>query len=69
VRSFIFCIPKQIILGRSNCGESGGRNKGEERLVYKVLMGKSTERSQIRRPRHRCEDGIKMDIREIGWEM
>jgi hypothetical protein len=69
VKSFIFCIHPQIILGRSNRGECGGRGIGEERNVYKVLMGKSTEKSQIGSPRHRCEDGIKMDIREIGWGM
>jgi hypothetical protein len=66
VRSIIFCIHEQLILGRSNRGECGGRGIGVERKVYKVLMGKSTERSQIGSPRHRCEDGIKIYIREIG---
>jgi hypothetical protein len=63
VRSFIFCIHPQIILGRPNRGECGGRGIGEERKVYKVSVGKSTEKSQIGSPRHRCEDEIKMDIR------
>jgi hypothetical protein len=40
---------------------------GEKRNVYKVLMGKSEGKRPIRRPRHRWEDGIKMDLREIGW--
>jgi hypothetical protein len=33
---------------------------GEERKVYKVLVGKPE------RPRLRWEDGIRMDLREIG---
>jgi hypothetical protein len=24
-------------------------------------------KSPLGRPRHRCEDGIKMDLKEIGW--
>jgi hypothetical protein len=36
---------------------------GEERKVYKVLVGKRP----LRRPRHRWEDGIRMDLGEIGW--
>jgi hypothetical protein len=39
---------------------------GEERNVCKVLMGKRP-RHRPRRPRHRWEDGIRKDLREIGW--
>jgi hypothetical protein len=38
---------------------------GEERKVYKVLVGKPKERDRGR-PRRRWEDGIRMDLREIG---
>jgi hypothetical protein len=38
----------------------------EERKVYKVLVGKSEGKRPLGRPRHRWEDGIKMDRREIG---
>jgi hypothetical protein len=41
---------------------------GEERNVYKVLMGKPEEKRPLGRPRRRWEDGIRMDLREIGWE-
>jgi hypothetical protein len=41
---------------------------GEERNVYKVLMGKPEGRRSLGRPRHRWEDGIRMDLREIGWK-
>jgi hypothetical protein len=35
--------------------------------MYKVLMGKSEAKGTLGRPRRRREDGIKMDLREIGW--
>jgi hypothetical protein len=38
----------------------------EERNVYKVLMGKPEGKKPLGRPRHRWEDGIRMDLREIG---
>jgi hypothetical protein len=40
---------------------------GEERNVYRVLMGKPEGRRPLGRPRRRWEDGIRMDLREIGW--
>jgi hypothetical protein len=40
---------------------------GEERNVYRVLMGKPEGKRPLGRPRHSWEDGIKMDLREIGW--
>jgi hypothetical protein len=39
---------------------------GEERKVYKVLVGKPEGKRPLGRPRRRWEDGIKMDLREIG---
>jgi hypothetical protein len=39
---------------------------GEERKVYKVLVGKLEGKRPLGRPRHRWEDGIIMDLREIG---
>jgi hypothetical protein len=39
---------------------------GEERKVYKVLVGKPEGRRPLGRPRRRWEDGIRMDLREIG---
>jgi hypothetical protein len=40
---------------------------GEERKVYKVLMGKPERERLLGRPRHRWENGIIMYLREIGW--
>jgi hypothetical protein len=39
---------------------------GEERKVYKVLVGKPDEKRPLGRPRPRWDDGIRMDLREIG---
>jgi hypothetical protein len=41
---------------------------GEERKVYKVLVGKPEGKRPLGRPRCRWEDGIRMDLREIAWE-
>jgi hypothetical protein len=38
-----------------------------ERKVYKVLVGKPEGKRPLERPRHRWEDGIRIDLREIGW--
>jgi hypothetical protein len=40
---------------------------GEERNVYRVLMGKPEVKRPLGRSRHRWEDGIIMYLREIGW--
>jgi hypothetical protein len=40
----------------------------EERNVYKVLVGKPEEKRPLGRPRRRWEDGIRVDLRENGWE-
>jgi hypothetical protein len=42
---------------------------GEERKVYKVLVGKPEGKRPLGRPRRRLEDVIRMDLREIGWGM
>jgi hypothetical protein len=39
---------------------------GEERKLYKVLVGKGEGKSPPGRPRRRWEDGIRMDLRDIG---
>jgi hypothetical protein len=42
---------------------------GEERKVYKILVGKLEVKRHLGRPRCRWENGIKMDLREIGLRM
>jgi hypothetical protein len=40
---------------------------GEGRNLYRVSVGKPEGKRPLERPRRRWEDGIKMDLREIGW--
>jgi hypothetical protein len=37
---------------------------GEERKVYKVLVGKPEGKRPLGRPRRRWEDGVRMDLRD-----
>jgi hypothetical protein len=39
----------------------------ENRKVYRVLVGKPEGKRPLGRPGCRWEDGIRMDLREIGW--
>jgi hypothetical protein len=39
---------------------------GEERKVYKVLVGEPEGKRPLGRPRRIWEDGVRMDLREIG---
>jgi hypothetical protein len=37
------------------------------RNVYRVLVGKPEGKRPLERPGRRWENGIKMNLREIGW--
>jgi hypothetical protein len=68
--NFIFFTPpdifREIKSRRMRRAGHVGR-KGEGRNVYRVLVGKPEGKRPLERPRRRREDGIKMDLREIGW--
>jgi hypothetical protein len=38
----------------------------EERKLYKVFVGRSKGKRQLGSPRRRWEDGMRMDLREVG---
>ena len=40
---------------------------GEERGVYRVLVGKSEGKIPLGRPRRRWMDNIRMDLQEVGF--
>jgi hypothetical protein len=44
----------------------GGACGTQVRKVYKVWVGKPEGKRPLGRPRRRSEDGIRMDLREIG---
>ena len=39
---------------------------GEERGVYRVLVGKPKGKRSLGRPRHRWVDNIRMDLLDVG---
>jgi hypothetical protein len=39
------------------------------RNAYKILIGKLEGKRPVARPRRRWEDIIRIDLREIGWEV
>jgi hypothetical protein len=40
---------------------------GQDRNVYRVLVGKLDGKRPLKRLRHRWEGGIRMDLGESGW--
>jgi hypothetical protein len=40
---------------------------GERRGAYGVLVRKPEVKRPLGRPRHRWENNIKMDLKEVGW--
>jgi hypothetical protein len=38
----------------------------EGRGVYRVLVGKPEGKRSLKKPRHRWEDNIKVDLQEVG---
>jgi hypothetical protein len=42
---------------------------GQRRKMYRVLAGKPQGKRPLERPKRRWKDGIRMDLREIGWEV
>jgi hypothetical protein len=41
---------------------------GDKKSSYRILVGKPEGKRQLGRPRHRCVDNIKMDLREKEWD-
>jgi hypothetical protein len=39
---------------------------GETRNTYNILVGKPEGKRPLRRPKRRCKDNIRMDLRETG---
>jgi hypothetical protein len=42
---------------------------GEKRNAYRILVGKPEKKIPLGRPRSKWVDNIKMDLKEIGWEV
>jgi hypothetical protein len=42
---------------------------GEKRNAYRILVGQPEGKRPLGRPRRRWVDNIKLDLREIGWDV
>jgi hypothetical protein len=66
-----FFLNKNVIvltfLPRRMRAEGHVAHTGEKRNGYRVLAGKPEGKRPLGRSRHRREDNIKMDFREMGW--
>jgi hypothetical protein len=38
-------------------------------IAYRILVGKPEGKRILKRPRRRWVDNMKMDLREIGWDV
>jgi hypothetical protein len=64
MRNFIICTHPQISLGRNEVVRTCGTHGRGEKIVQG--FGGKAQRDHSENPRHRWEDGIRMDLREIG---
>jgi hypothetical protein len=68
--TFIIYAHHQISLGRSNQGDEVGGHvarMGEDRKVYRILVGKPEGKRPFKRQRGGWENWIRMYLRQIGW--
>jgi hypothetical protein len=42
---------------------------GEKRIAYRILVGKPEGKRPLGRPKHGWVDYIKIDLREIEWDV
>jgi hypothetical protein len=65
--NFMACILLRILLESRKMKWAGHVGRmGEGRGVYRLLVGRPEGKRPMGRPRHRWEDNIKVDLREIG---
>jgi len=63
-----YCSPNIVLVIKSRRMRWAGNvaRMGEERCVYRVLVGKLEGRRPLGRPRRRWVDNIRMDVQEVG---
>jgi hypothetical protein len=64
----LYSLPNivRVVKSRRMRWEGHVARMGEERGVYRVLVGKPEGKRPLGRPRRRWEDNIKMDFKEVG---
>jgi len=66
--NYLYCSPNnvQVIKSRRIIWAGHVARMGEERGVYRVLVGKPEGKKPLGRPRRRWVDNIRMDLQEVG---
>jgi hypothetical protein len=71
MRSLMICTPHpnivSVIKSRRMRWVGHVARMGKRRGVYRVLVGKTEGKRPHRRPRHRWEDNINMDLQAVGY--
>ena len=64
----LYCSPNIVRVIKSRRMRWAGHvaRMGEERGVYRVLVGKPEGKGPLGRPRRRWVDNIRMDLQEVG---
>ena len=64
----LYCSPNLVRVIKSRRMRRAGHvaRMGEERGVYRVLVGKLEGKRPLGRPRHRWVDNIRMGLQEVG---
>jgi hypothetical protein len=57
----------QVTLGGRTGSQMGQARTGEVRNTYNILVWIPEGKRPLRKPRHRWEDNIKMDVMKIGF--
>jgi hypothetical protein len=60
-------IIRMIKSRRMECAGHAARI-GDKKNAYRILVVKPEGKRPLGRPRRRCAENIKMDLREIGWD-
>jgi len=72
MRNFVTCTLHHIffLMIKSRRMRWAGHvpHMGKMTNSYKILIGKTRREEPLGRPKHRWENNIRMDIREIGWK-
>jgi hypothetical protein len=63
----MLCTAHQIVKPRRLRWAGHLARRRKSRGADRVLVGKPEGRRAFERPRRRCENNIKMDLREVGW--
>ena len=65
---YLYCSPNIVRVTKSRRMRWTGHvaRMGEERGVYRVLVGKPEGRKPLGRPKRRRVDNIRMDLQEVG---